>query len=550
MRWPAALVRLLQDPVGRSEMAQRTRAVARRFRWSGPSSRCARWSGSRGAGNGRAPTCRRRAGPPRSCAHSSRTPRTSRARSSAVRAPRSRRTGRRCSGASRRAERILREHPYLVRAVHRVRKAGQLGPRGTAGYVRGSAEREVGAPARQVTATAGRPPGARAWSSPGSRSRSSMAGPAIRAWEMARVLAGQADVMLATLSPVCQRAHPDFRTTSATDAQLRAARAVVRRRGVPGVAAASTTRGCGTRRSVLVADVYDPFHLEVLEQLRDGDEGGARPSGRAQPAGPQRPAAAGRLGALRLATSSATSGSGTLPHWAGSTRSPTTPTAIAAVAASRWRRSASRRAAGRERHRCLKGVVPGIGPDDKVVLWGGGVYNWFDPLTLMRAVDRLAQRTPDVRLFFLGMRHPNPEVAEMRSRSRDPCARRRARPDRHRTCSSTRTGSPYDRPAELPARGRPRRQHAPRPRRDRVLVPHPRPRLPLGRAAGGGHPRRQPGGAGRARGPRPHRPRRGRRGPGAGPRADALRRAGPGRRPGRDRPGGHRPGVAVGAGGR
>jgi hypothetical protein len=62
----------------------------------------------------------------------------------------------------------------------------------------------------------------------------------------------------------------------------------------------------------------------------------------------------------------------------------------------------------------IKGVVPGIGPDDKVILWGGGVYNWFDPLTLLRAIDRLRHRRPDVRLFFLGLRHPNPDVPEMR----------------------------------------------------------------------------------------------------------------------------------------
>ena len=62
----------------------------------------------------------------------------------------------------------------------------------------------------------------------------------------------------------------------------------------------------------------------------------------------------------------------------------------------------------------LKGVVPGIGPDDKVILWGGGVYNWFDPLVLLRAVDRLRHRRADVRLFFLGLRHPNPDVPEMR----------------------------------------------------------------------------------------------------------------------------------------
>jgi glycosyltransferase involved in cell wall biosynthesis len=59
-------------------------------------------------------------------------------------------------------------------------------------------------------------------------------------------------------------------------------------------------------------------------------------------------------------------------------------------------------------------VVPGIGPDDTVLLWGGGIYNWFDPLTLLRAVDRLRRRRPDVRLFFLGLKHPNPDIPEMR----------------------------------------------------------------------------------------------------------------------------------------
>ncbi|MGH9177476.1 MAG: glycosyltransferase, partial [Acidimicrobiales bacterium] len=44
----------------------------------------------------------------------------------------------------------------------------------------------------------------------------------------------------------------------------------------------------------------------------------------------------------------------------------------------------------------------------------GGVYNWFDPLTLVRAVDRLRHRLPSVRLFFLGLRHPNPNVPPMR----------------------------------------------------------------------------------------------------------------------------------------
>src|SRR6266545_4199881 len=58
----------------------------------------------------------------------------------------------------------------------------------------------------------------------------------------------------------------------------------------------------------------------------------------------------------------------------------------------------------------LKGIVPGIRKSDKVLLWGGGIWNWFDPLTPIRAVHALARKRDDVKLFFLGVRHPNPGV--------------------------------------------------------------------------------------------------------------------------------------------
>ncbi|MDQ3086759.1 MAG: glycosyltransferase family 4 protein [Actinomycetota bacterium] len=61
----------------------------------------------------------------------------------------------------------------------------------------------------------------------------------------------------------------------------------------------------------------------------------------------------------------------------------------------------------------LRGVVPGIGTGDRVLLWGGGIWNWFDPLTVIRAVSQLAKRRPELRLYFLGTRHPNPEIEEM-----------------------------------------------------------------------------------------------------------------------------------------
>jgi glycosyltransferase involved in cell wall biosynthesis len=61
----------------------------------------------------------------------------------------------------------------------------------------------------------------------------------------------------------------------------------------------------------------------------------------------------------------------------------------------------------------MRGVVPGIGHDDFVLFWGGGIYNWFDPLTLIEAVSRVAKRRPEVRLFFLSTGHPNPHIPEM-----------------------------------------------------------------------------------------------------------------------------------------
>jgi glycosyltransferase involved in cell wall biosynthesis len=61
----------------------------------------------------------------------------------------------------------------------------------------------------------------------------------------------------------------------------------------------------------------------------------------------------------------------------------------------------------------LRGVMPGVEAGDEVILWGGGVYNWFDPITLLRAVDALRAARPAVRLVFMGMRHPNAEIARM-----------------------------------------------------------------------------------------------------------------------------------------
>jgi len=63
--------------------------------------------------------------------------------------------------------------------------------------------------------------------------------------------------------------------------------------------------------------------------------------------------------------------------------------------------------------RRFRGVLPGVGDDALLVLWGGGIWNWFDPLTLIRAVDRVKDRLPQVRLGFPASASPSTEVPPM-----------------------------------------------------------------------------------------------------------------------------------------
>jgi len=55
----------------------------------------------------------------------------------------------------------------------------------------------------------------------------------------------------------------------------------------------------------------------------------------------------------------------------------------------------------------------GLKQDDFVLLWGGGIWQWFDPLTLIRAMAQLAPAYPRLKLVFLGTRHPNPTIPPM-----------------------------------------------------------------------------------------------------------------------------------------
>jgi glycosyltransferase involved in cell wall biosynthesis len=64
-------------------------------------------------------------------------------------------------------------------------------------------------------------------------------------------------------------------------------------------------------------------------------------------------------------------------------------------------------------HPVIKGVWPGIDPAAKLILWGGGLWPWLDPVTAIQAVGKVWQTRRDVKLVFPGTRHPNPQMSGM-----------------------------------------------------------------------------------------------------------------------------------------
>jgi len=237
-----------------------------------------------------------------------------------------------------------------------------------------------------------------------------MAGPAIRAWRMAIALSREHDVQLVSTAS-CDLEHAEFTVAHVDDAALRAVDAwcdVLIFQGHvmhdhPWLAASP---------KVLIVDIYDPIHLEVLEQSRDQDDWDRRNLARVTvevlneqlargdhflcASEKQRDFWLGQLSAVgRLNPSTYDDGENLQ--------------GLISVVPFGLDDEPPRRT-----RPAIRGVVPGIGPDDKVVIWGGGVYNWFDPLTLVRAVDKLRHRLPEVRLYFMGLTHPNPQVPAMR----------------------------------------------------------------------------------------------------------------------------------------
>lgn len=62
----------------------------------------------------------------------------------------------------------------------------------------------------------------------------------------------------------------------------------------------------------------------------------------------------------------------------------------------------------------IRGIVGNISQNDTVLLWTGGIWDWFDAVSLIDAMHILHKKgRTDVKLIFLGTQHPNSSVPKM-----------------------------------------------------------------------------------------------------------------------------------------
>ena len=234
---------------------------------------------------------------------------------------------------------------------------------------------------------------------------SRMAGPGIRAWEMARVLAAQQPVTLIAPHPI-DRAAPSL--TCGSYAWGDAASLAPWLRGADVVLANGYVLRVHPELAriaqPLALDLYDPVLLENLELFR------AAPADRRTAQYEEDRALLARQLAVGDFLLCATERQRDLYLGALMLSGRVTP---ARVDADRQLRGlidvvpfglpaeppAKQRPA-------LRGVIPGIGADDPLLLWTGGLWDWMDPLTLIEALPLVVARHDSVRLVFLAGRHP------------------------------------------------------------------------------------------------------------------------------------------------
>lgn len=243
-----------------------------------------------------------------------------------------------------------------------------------------------------------------------------MAGPAIRVWHMARSLARFCDVRVVSWVPIGRQAEEfelhfihenDDRGMSTHEAWSDVI--IVQGMSLRVFPSISKTR------KIVVADLYDPFQLEQLEMNRHRD--------RATWEDEVTKAVSLLNEQLSRADCFLCASEAQRDLWLGSLSAlgrlnpanySQDPTFESLVRVAPFGLSSTPPVQSRH---AIKGTVPGITRSDRVLIWGGGIYNWFDPVTLVEAMAIVQRERSDVKLFFLSARHFNPDVPEMRALS-------------------------------------------------------------------------------------------------------------------------------------
>ncbi len=234
-----------------------------------------------------------------------------------------------------------------------------------------------------------------------------MAGPAARSWEIAHALSRFADVTMVHAGEFERESDRVELVQTATHAEMQQ---VVSEADVVLAFGHSLVKYPWLKNipAVLVIDLYDPWLFELLEQQRasgtagDSDNSVARRETDIQldliDAGDMFLCASERqrdywMGMLtaRGRIDHSTYGADenlrmlvdVLPY--GCPSEPPVP------------------AADESSPMALKGVHPSIAEDDILVLWSGGVWEWFDPLTLVDAFAQAHKVEPRLKLYFMGL---------------------------------------------------------------------------------------------------------------------------------------------------
>jgi len=59
----------------------------------------------------------------------------------------------------------------------------------------------------------------------------------------------------------------------------------------------------------------------------------------------------------------------------------------------------------------LRGIK--IKDSDFLLVWGGGIWDWFDPFTLLRAIEKISKKRSDIKVYFPGIMPPSPDSQKM-----------------------------------------------------------------------------------------------------------------------------------------